>query len=234
MSGFILYPPEPPVEGMVRQKTLFPITNKFAIKPIDLTNLTTFIPPFTGYFNLTLGDEEGVYLHQYFLGDPNDLRGSWAYRLHPRFFITMCSSNLSFQLQPVFISISKFSPPSGPIPFNINNHNTDYVSSAVFGSVGRVLTVTDSAIADSLEVYNLFNEFNGRFMNASSPLIGQYDCYCIVDGGAIISRRFDAWRDLPVLEVSTVYKRSDSEEGGPIIETFGGWFKIFTVTITPI
>ena len=35
MSGFILHPPEPPAEGMVRQKTLFPITNKFAISDAD-------------------------------------------------------------------------------------------------------------------------------------------------------------------------------------------------------
>ena len=41
MSGFIIYPPEPPEPGMVRKRTLFPITNKLVVASINQNSETS-------------------------------------------------------------------------------------------------------------------------------------------------------------------------------------------------
>ena len=62
MPGFILHPKEPPAEGMVRQKALFPITKKLAIKPdtpaiLECYNFVYTPPPVPPYGSFKAGEK---------------------------------------------------------------------------------------------------------------------------------------------------------------------------------
>ena len=224
MSNIILHPTEPPRQGMVRQKTLFPVTNKFAIKlPM---NLETFVPPFGQIMDPELHDGDQALLTQHHLVEWTDLAVSAVIRRHSFVYSQIHERNWNLHLRPVRVSLSEFTPPTGRIPYNVINHDTSAVAISVFNTVNKVLTVPEHASAFSLQAYNLFLPFNGRTMGATASLVGTHDIFSIVAGEASIEY-FGGGSTRSAFWVSTSL---DSH----MRETHGERFKIFSVTFSPL